>query len=150
MKLKTDATTEKPTRPGTSEQGGSHGPRTAPPSCGYGAMRRFTQCCGYRVLFDPCGCTIRRMVKLITVVAVLYLVQPWQLVRAQDYQDRRITDLERRVASIDEMRVELGRIGERQQNLNARIDQLETLGRGIIIVVGAQLLLHGVSLKRKT
>ena len=98
---------------------------------------------------DPRGRTIRGMVKLLTVVAVLYLVQPWQLVTAQeDDQDRQITELRRRVDRHDDMREELATIRERQEGLSGRITRLESLGWGILTVVGAQLLLQGIGLRR--
>lgn len=115
-------------------------------------LARYLSC--HCLTSDPHGRTIRTMVKLLTLVTLCVLFQPWHFVGAQDYQDRQIDALERRLDAYDNLRIDarltelMTRANSSESDQGRRIDRLENLGWGIMTVVGAQLLLHGISLKR--
>ena len=110
------------------------------------------------VVFAHEGCTIRRVIKSIALLAVFILLGPWALDAQPDVQPDgqraqqayQVQDLTRRMDILEGMRVDarLTELATLHHASASRIDKLENLGWSILGVVCAQLLLQGMSLKR--
>ena len=93
---------------------------------------------------------MRVMVKLLTVAAfVFYLLVSWVSVDAQDDLSRRVLDLERTRADARLVSLEMRLDTIEKIEIKTRLEQLERVGNGLLILVFGQLVLNGLNLRRR-
>lgn len=86
-------------------------------------------------------CTAR-VVCVLVVAGLLTIFEPWNVLSAQ-------TDVDRRLQTLENVRADarLASIETRLTDFDRRLDSIESIGKGILVVVFGQLAIAAIALR---